>query len=158
MSIFSKSDSATVGIGFGRFSDCYKSPENVEHWNEACEYFNQQKYLDAYEAFLNYLKEDEVDNVKYERGPDQIKFKFPQGSKEVFGFADGAKVMAEVNVAQFTKLSVAFMRRLLDLNYNLNYSRSALKDNIICMKFDTSVIDGSPMKLYFAFKEIATQA
>lgn len=156
--IFSKPGEENLNVSFGRFSDSYKPPETVKFWDQAVGFFDQKKYLEAYEAFLEYLRDDEVDNVKFTKSGNQIDFEFPQGSKKIFGSATDQKVGAEVRVAQVAKLSVAFMRRLLDLNYNLNYARTALKDDMICMKFDTTVIDGSPLKLYYAFKELATNA
>ena len=51
------------------------------------------------------------------------------------------------------------MRRLIELNYDLEYSRYALDDNnTITMVFDTYALDASPYKLYYALKEIATKA
>lgn len=50
------------------------------------------------------------------------------------------------------------MRKLVEMNYGLHYSRFAIHDNTICLKFDTNVLDGSPEKLYFALKEVATRA
>ena len=51
------------------------------------------------------------------------------------------------------------MRKLLDQNYNLRYSSFSLDDNdVITMQLHTDVVDGSPEKLYYGFKELATRA
>jgi hypothetical protein len=50
------------------------------------------------------------------------------------------------------------MRRLLEVNYSLYYSRFAIRDDKIIIKFDSNVFDCSPNKLYFALKELATKA
>jgi hypothetical protein len=52
--------------------------------------------------------------------------------------------------------SNAVMRRLLDLNFTLYYTRCALDDkNTLCMIFDTTVPMASPNKLYFGLRELA---
>jgi hypothetical protein len=51
------------------------------------------------------------------------------------------------------------MRRLIEQNFELKYSRFALdRDQNITIVFDTSSLDGSPYKLYYALKELATRA
>lgn len=159
LNIFGK-QSAAVGsdIQFGRFSSSYKPPDRVKYWNDALEFYNQKKYLDAYAAFMNYLEETGSSNIRFSKSGDRVDFEILQGSKVVTGTADAGKMVALVNVARYTKLSVAYLRRLLDMNYSLSYSRFCLKDDIICMKFDTASIDGSPWKLYYGLKEMATRA
>jgi len=81
-----------------------------------------------------------------------------QGSKVVKGEIDDKRITAESEVAAFDKLSLAVMRRILEMNFQLYYTRFALKDNLICIKFDSSIEDGLPRKLYYALKELATRA
>jgi hypothetical protein len=50
------------------------------------------------------------------------------------------------------------MRRLMEMNYTLFYSRFALKDNRIIIKFDSKIPAAPPRKLYYAWKELATRA
>jgi hypothetical protein len=66
--------------------------------------------------------------------------------------------MAQSTLAEFEKTGVSFMRRLMEMNYQLYYTRFAITDNKVVMKFNSSVVDGSPRKLYFALKELATRA
>ena len=47
----------------------------------------------------------------------------------------------------------------MEMNFALRYGRFALKpNNVIALKFSTSVLDGSPEKLYYALKEISLRA
>ena len=56
-------------------------------------------------------------------------------------------------------LSVAVMRRLVESNFTLRYSRFALdNDNNLVIKFDSAALDASPYKLYYALKEVAINA
>jgi hypothetical protein len=75
------------------------------------------------------------------------------------GYADQHKVTAEAKIAKTDGLNVGFMRRLIEKNFSLEYSRFCLDhDNNICILFDTYTLDGSPYKLYHALKEVATNA
>jgi len=79
--------------------------------------------------------------------------------KNLFGIkTDDNFVKAEAAVVKMPTKNVAVMRKLMDLNYNLRYCRYALKDDVICIKFDSSSLDGSPEKIYFGLKELASQA
>ena len=147
-----------MAITFGRFTDAYKPKGKIEFWNKCEKDFQDKNYLDSYEAFFNYLKDDVSNNVTFSRSGDSINFEFPQGSQVVKGTIANNKVIAEAFVAQYDKLSVAFMRRVMEINYQLYYTRFCLKDNKIVIKFDSSIADGPPRKLYYAFKEVATRA
>jgi hypothetical protein len=96
--------------------------------------------------------------VKTIEGGNGMDFEFVQGSKKVGVHFSEDKVIAESYIARFDKLSIPFMRRLLEINYTLYYSRFAIKDDKILMKFDSNIFDCSPNKLYFALKELATKA
>jgi hypothetical protein len=159
LNIFGK-QSAEAGseIQFGRFSSSYKTPDRVKYWDDSMNFYNQKKYVDSYVTLMNYLEETGVGNVRFTKSGDKVDFEILQGSKKVTGTADSEKFIALVNVARYTKLSVAYLRRLLDMNYSLSYSRFCLKDDIICMKFDTASLDGSPWKLYYGLQEMATRA
>jgi hypothetical protein len=145
-------------ITFGRFSDAFKPKDKLDFWNNAEKQFQQKDYTGAYEQFLNYLKDDGVNNLTFTRAADTISFQFLQGSKIIRGTIADGKVNAEAEVAEYEKLSVAFMRRLMELNYSLFYSRFAMKDNRILIKSDSSIAAAPPRKLYYAWKELATRA
>ncbi len=145
-------------IRFGRYSDAYKSDEQYVSWDKSVAAFDEQRYLESYQAFFDYLRDEGEDNVTYELKDGVIHFSVIQGSKKINGTASNERVVCETNIAKYSKLIVAVMRKLVEMNYGLHYSRFAINDNKICLKFDTSVLDGSPEKLYFALKEVATQA
>ena len=146
-------------IRFGRYSDSYKTAANYKAWDVALEKFEKEDYLDCYDEFFKYLRDEEEDNVKYWRDENGIRFEIYQGSKKITGFADDKKLKAEAKVAHTESLNVGFMRRLIEQNFALKYSRFALdEDKNITIVFDTYNLDGSPYKLYYALKEVATNA
>jgi hypothetical protein len=145
-------------VQFGRYTDCNKSKEQIQNWDDSVKFFEEKKYLDSFEAFFKYIGDTEQGNVYYKRNSDRIEFDITQGSKIIKGYADSTKVVAESLIAKYEKLSVAFLRSLMNLNYQNFYTRFALKDDLICMKFNSNLIDASPNKMYFSLKELATKA
>jgi hypothetical protein len=143
---------------FGRYTDSYKPKEKINFWTSASDLFEQKKYIESYKEFIKYLTDDEVGNVKTLEGGNGVDFELVQGSKLVKVFISNEKVIAESFIAKFDKLSIPFMRRLLEINYSLYYSRFAINDDKIILKFDSNIFDCSPNKLYFALKELATKA
>lgn len=152
-------EQAQPNIRFGRYSDSYKSTASYEAWDKALEQFDEGAYLESYRAFFRYLRDEEEDNVRLRETDEGIHFELFQGSKKISGFVDEQKLKVESKVAHTEKLRVAFMRRLVELNYELEYSRFSLDEQgNITLVFDTYTIDGSPYKLYYALKEVATKA
>jgi len=147
-----------MSITFGRYSDSYKPQPKLDYWDTCEKAFDAKKYTESYVAFMNYMKDDTTNNVTYTVDGDNMKFEIIQGSKIVNGSVANSKVIAESYIAEYEKPGVAFMRRLMEMNYTLYYSRFCLKDNKIVIKFDSSIADGSPRKLYYALKEVATRA
>jgi hypothetical protein len=145
-------------IKFGRFSDAFKPKTSLEKWNECERLYKEKKYNESYSLFFDYLKDSETDNVFHNIEGNLLKFQLLQGSKEIRGYSDGSKVTAMVLIADYEKLGVPVMRRLMEMNYTLYYSRFAVRDNKILLKYDSSVLDCSPRKLYYALKEVAVRA
>ncbi|MEM6966772.1 MAG: hypothetical protein AAF573_18555 [Bacteroidota bacterium] len=146
-------------LSFGRYSDSYKSADQYDSWDQALTLFEKEKYLAAYLAFFNYLRDNFEDNVIWKEDDGKIHFEVYQGSKKAVGVADVNKVTVEAKVAKSDTLNIGFMRRLIERNFALRYSRFALDhDNNITIRFDTYVLDGSPYKLYYALKELTTNA
>jgi len=55
--------------------------------------------------------------------------------------------------------ATAVMRRLLEMNFSLFYTRSAMdENNTLCLVFDSEVSAASPNKLYYGMRELATKA
>ncbi|GJM35779.1 MAG: hypothetical protein DHS20C18_47800 [Saprospiraceae bacterium] len=146
-------------IRFGRYSDSYKEDANYDSWDLALEKFERDEYLDSYREFFRYLRDEDEDNVKWWEENGSIHFEIYQGSKKITGFANAKKLKAEAKVAKSQTLNVGFMRRLIEQNFSLKFSRFAIDeaDNITVV-FDSYTLDGSPYKLYYALKEVATQA
>ena len=146
-------------ITFGRYSDTYKEDENNEAWKAALQHFQAKEYLDSYHKFFEYLRDEREDNVRFWRDGHVLNFEFFQGSKKVSGSATKDQLKACAKIAQAENLNVGFMRRLMEYNFGLKYSRFALEeDKTICIVFDTYTLDGSPYKLYYALKEMAVNA
>lgn len=142
---------------FGRFSDAYRTLERQTYWNKAVDFFEKKKYQASIKAFLDYLSDKNLKNVTYTVEESTINFEILQGSKKIIGKVNGVMVEIEVKVAKCRQLSVGFMKRLMEKNYQLKYGRFALDtENNISMKFETHLLDASPYKLYEAFKEVAT--
>ena len=86
------------------------------------------------------------------------RFEIYQGSKIVRGTFNNEQVKAEVTLARMPQPSVPVMRRLLEMNFNLYYSRFALDNDRLNMRFDSNIESANPSKLYYGFKELATKA
>ena len=145
-------------IVFGRYSDNNKSVAKVNRWTDGDNLFKQQKYQESLDAFFDYLSDDEQQNIVYERNENEGRFEFYQGSKMVRGDFDAENLQAQVTLARMPEPSVAVMRRLLEMNFNLYYSRYALDGDRLCMRFDSEIKTANPNKLYYGLKELATKA
>jgi hypothetical protein len=141
---------------FGRFSDAFKPESRYDSWDKAMEHFENGSYISSYQHFLDYLKNESGNNLSYEIKGQKMQFEMYQGSKKIMGTCDGKTLKAEAKLARAKKMNMAVMRRLLEQNFSLQYTRYALLDeDMICMVFHTSVIDASPYKLYYGLKELA---
>jgi len=147
-----------MSITFGRFTDAFKPKAKIDKWNECDKLYTDKSYLQSYVSFFEYLKSDNIDNVFYTLENGMLTFQLIQGSKEIRGYADGKKVSAMAVVAGYEKPNVAVFRRLMEMNYTLYYTRFAVKDNKIVIKFDSNILDCSPNKFYYALKELSTRA
>lgn len=146
-------------ITFGRYSDAYKSPPRLQAWDEAQLLFEKEQYIASYKAFLTYLRDEEEDNVRFEMTKGGLKFEFYQGSKKIIGTATSRRLKVEAKVVNADSFNVGILRRLLEQNFSLRYSRFALDElGNVTIVFDTLTIDGSPYKLYYALQELATKA
>lgn len=146
-------------ISFGRYSDCYRTPAQEEAFDIAVQEFKKGNHEKAYVAFFNYLLDENEQNVRVWKDNGVLNFELFQGSKKVTGYASAQKLYAEAKVARVKTLNSEFMRRLLEENFTLRYSRFALApSNEITIVFDTFTSDSSPYKLYGALKELAVNA
>lgn len=145
-------------ISFGRYSDNNKTVEKVRRWTDADNLFKQASYYESIEAFFDYLADDKVGNVILNRNNESGTFQLYQGSKIVRGEFDKDTLKAEITLAKMPQASVPVMRRLLEMNFNLYYSRYALDNDRLCMRFDSDIKAANPNKLYYGLKELAIKA
>lgn len=149
---------APNSLFFGRYSDINKDAHQLANWDKAMRAFEDKNYLDVYYYFLMYLRDEDVDNVKIERGADYVQFELIQGSQRITGKGDLKKFKASSNLAIMNAASIPVMRKLLTLNYTLSYSKFALRGITICMKFSSHAMDASPHKLYAGLSELAKKS
>lgn len=149
---------AAPEIVFGRYSDNNKPVAKVNRWTDAENLFKEKKYTASFDAFFDYLRDDTLQNVVYERNGAEGRFQIYQGTKIVRGNFNNEMVKAEVTLARMPQPSVPVMRRLLEMNFNLYYNRFALDNDRLCMNFDSNIETASPSKLYYGLKELGTKA
>src|ERR1700754_1353145 len=113
-----KPESAEPEVSFGRYSDNNKPVEKVNRWTEADNLFKEKKYHESFDAFFQYLRDDNAENVIHERNGTSGRFELYQGSKIVRGKYDNDKLVAEVTLAKMPQPSVPVMRRLLEMNFS----------------------------------------
>lgn len=154
----SKKAATEPNIAFGRYSDNNKSMEKTSRWTDADNLYKEKKYYQSIEAFFDYLRDDAADNVVLQGGSNSFSFQIYQGSKVVRGSGDASHLQAEVSLAKMPQPSVPVMRRLLEQNFLLYYSRYSLDGERLCMRFDSDIETANPNKLYYALKELATKA
>ncbi len=146
-------------FSLGRFSDAYKPSASYTIWENALLAFESEKYINSAKLLLDFLKNPEQENISYSEMDGKLSFEFLQGSKKIEGYINEEKFRAESKLAHADELNIGLMRRLLDKNYLLKYSRFALdEERNIIMLFDSYTVDASPNKLYQGLKEMATQA
>ena len=145
-------------IPFGRYSDNNKTIEKVACWTEAENLYKEKKYTESIRAFFSYLGDEVTGNVNFSVNGADFSFEIYQGSKIVRGRGDQAHLQAEVSLAKMPQPSVPVMRRLLEQNFSLYYSRYSLDGERLCMRFDSDIETANPNKLYYALKELATRA
>lgn len=146
-------------VRFGRQYLEYTTDINARYWESSLGSFEQGSYLDGVQHLLQFLSAPNEDNVRWNRDEKGIRFSIRQGSKEIFGEADARRIRIEGPVAQVQEGAVGLWRKMLELNYQLNYGRYALDEhNHICLRFDSFCLDCSPYKLFAALKEVALNA
>ena len=142
----------------GRYSDNNKSIKQAAHWTDAENLFKEKKYYECIDAFFRYLKDEQVDNVVYQKTDSGFTFLIYQGSKIIRGTGNPDHLHAKTTLAKMPQPSVPVMRRLLENNYLLFYSRFSLDDEKLVMQFDSEIATANPNKLYYALKELCTTA
>jgi len=140
---------------FGRYTDRNKSKEQLECWTKSVDYFKEKKFIESYIEFFNYLRDPKVDNVKFTTTTNKVDFEFIQGSKIVKGYANEKEIFAEAEVVIFDKPNVAVMRKLLNENYYLWFSKFTIRDNKFTLHYRVPSVEAHPSSVYFSLKEVA---
>lgn len=154
-----KEEGNAPAIKFGRYSDSYKEKVKYEDWDKSIELFEKGEFISSLKLFFEYLKEDATGNLVFTEEDGLINFELFQGSKKIVGRADKDSLWAEAKIAKTSTLEIGFLRRLVEENFGLKYSRYALDDDDnVTMVYHTSAHDGSPYKNYYGLKELATSA
>ncbi len=146
-------------ITFGRYSDNNKSLAKTNKWFDAEQNFKDKNYQKYFIDFFDYLKDDRIDNVKFEdKSFNDKTFQIYQGSIIVEGQINETKIIAKVAMASMEQLSIPVMRRLLEMNFSLYYTRFAIDGQHLYILFDGEIENTGPSKFYYALKEMATTA
>lgn len=143
---------------FGRYTDMNKTKKQLDYWRSSLDKFKNKEFVNSFEDFFHYLRDESIDNVRITKQSDTVHFEIIQGSKVIRGRGDEKELFAEASIAIMDNPSTPVMRKLMGINYNLKYSKFALKDNVLVIKFSSHAIDASPHKLYDALKELAKKA
>lgn len=118
--------SAVKDIKMGRYSDNNKSVAKTNKWYEAEDLFKEKKWNESVDCFFEYLRDDIEDNVRLNKKEEGVySFEIYQGTKIVKGEINQQEVVAQVSLAKMEKGLIPVMRRLLEMNYSLFYSRFA---------------------------------
>jgi len=142
-------------IKFGRYDEVLKSPSRFQAWDSAQAKFTAGKFLESVDHFFLYLYDPEEDNIQWERKKDKIEFSIHQGSQSIDGWANNYEIQAEVQLGKYETEDPTLYGNLLELNYNLTYSKYCYRQGIILSKFSSNSLDASPFKLYAGLRELA---
>jgi len=145
-------------IFFGRYSDNNKTIEKVRKWSDAENFFREKNYRACVDVFFEYLKDDNIKNIQIEKRQKKSSFCIFQGSKVIRGKYDESSFSAEVHLLKMQQHSIPAMRKLLEQNFFLYYSRFTLEGEKIGMRFDTDMETANPNKLYYGLKELAIKS
>ncbi|HEX5624744.1 MAG TPA: hypothetical protein VFX48_01905, partial [Saprospiraceae bacterium] len=146
-------------IAFGRFTDAHKSKEHYAAWDDSLKFFEEGQVQTAVEKLVIYLKNAAGDNIQVASDRPEFRFVVFHGSKQLNCLLDQRHFRAEAKIAHCKELNVGFLRRAVEFNFDLNYSRYALDpESNLCLVFDSSLEEASPYKLFYGLKEMALQA
>ncbi len=146
-------------IRFGRFIDAYKTAKQLAHWENARLAFEQDNFFVSCKELLCYIIDERENNVSWNENGQNVRFRIVQGSQKIVGNFNSQMLSAEVAIAKANSLNVGLLRRLIDQTTTLSYTSYALTpDNEIVIRFSTNAADGSPYKVFFGLKEMATNA
>lgn len=143
---------------FGRFLECNKPAIFTKIYNEATDHFKQGRHADSFVKFLDYLDNPPAKNVSFKRSGDSVDFTITHGSAVITGTFDHNGTLATSEIGEYSGRSAALFRDLLTKNFSMNYCCFCTKNNRVYLKHISPLKESSPLKLYYAIKEMALKA
>lgn len=144
---------------FGRFSDVHKTPDRYARFDASRAAFEQGNYRQALIDFLEYIRNPQANNVTYDPAARVLTFEIVQGSRLIKGVLEHDRVIVRSQIVDGTQFTTGLLRRFLEKNYSLNYSRFCLDEHKqLHVIFESFVQDANPYKLYYGIKELALKA
>lgn len=147
---------------FGRFISYKKTAQQHEQYQESKKAFTEQRYIDGYEHYFNYLRffysDEDSGNISYRKDENSLEFTLIQGSAIIKGDITHRRLSAHANIAHTIKDNIAVMRRLLEKNYMYTYTTFFLEKETLKAKIYFDNISLSPQKIFFPLRELALNA
>ncbi len=161
-SFFKAQPSLREAYHFGRFISYKKTTLQHEQYQESKKAFSEQRYIDGYEHYFNYLRfyceDEDSGNITYKRDENSLEFTLIQGSAVIKGDVTQRRLSAHANIAHTIKDNIAVMRRLLEKNYMYTYTTFFLEKETLKAKIYFDNIALSPQKIFFPLRELALNA
>ena len=157
--IFNRKSAPSV-LQYGRHSHVVNSPQRFSYWDYSFKMYEAKRYQDAYKSLLLFLENSSGNNVTIDV-ESRLRFTFEiiQGSKKILGRVNESGIFCEVKVAKAALHDKELYRQLLEENYYRNHTKFGLDtENNICLLFQAEHINASPLRLYYALKEMAITA
>ncbi|MDX1685381.1 MAG: hypothetical protein R3275_09100 [Saprospiraceae bacterium] len=162
MSIFTKwrrkSGNQDGAVRLGRYTDAYKSLEQLSSWEEARAAFENNDPASAVLSLVQYLRDEREQNLVLEQGEPLI-FSFFQGSKKIKVHLDDNRLFAESRIARVEGNDNSWMPRLLEDNYHFEFCKYAMRGRgELLLMFESHLADLTEYKFYYALRELALVA
>jgi hypothetical protein len=144
-------------LQFGRHAYFINTIERNQNWEYAFKMFEQKRYLDACKSLLQYLKNTKGNNLSFRQPNNQrVNFRIIQGSKVIEGYATHDVFFANVRIAKINSPSPSFFKSVLEQNYFLKYTKYAIDDdNNLAIVYNVDQYEASPLKVFYALREMA---
>ncbi|HMP29053.1 MAG TPA: hypothetical protein PKD85_05610, partial [Saprospiraceae bacterium] len=149
-----------LNLQFGRYSNVVNNPKRNAYWEYAFKMYEAKKYVDAYKSLLLYLENAVGDNINVTL-VSKLRFNFQiiQGSKMILGTVNEDGIFVEVKVGKTPQHNFTLYHQLLEENYYRHYTKYALDtEGNICIMFQSDHASASPLKLYYALREMGISA
>lgn len=143
---------------YGRFLECNKPLYFSNIFKEATDLFKAEKYSESFVKFLDYIANPPSQNVSYEKKGNDIEFTIIHGSAKITGVFNSEGVYATSVIGEYSGVATALFRDLLTKNFSMNYNGFCIQDSRVYLKHRSPLKESSPMKLYYALKEMGLKA